>query len=83
MAQKTDWTEQDSLNLDSTAVAVNEIANRMEAGALTKRERFAMAAMQGLLPIADKLKSDEPDSIAASSVKLADALIAELEKGEK
>lgn len=44
---------------------------------LTKREMFAMAAMQGLL-------SNEPDRqpyyIAADSVIMADALLAELER---
>ncbi len=49
---------------------------------LTKRETFAMAAMQGLLP---KLQGQAVSSerIAICSVEMADALLRELNKGIK
>lgn len=45
---------------------------------LTKREQFAMAAMQGFCQI--NLTFDSPQALAAQAVKMADALLAELEK---
>ncbi len=49
---------------------------------LTKRERFAMAAMQGMISSGDmELAEDGVESfIAECSVKYADALLAELAK---
>ncbi|MHB8372227.1 MAG: hypothetical protein ACYDBI_05910 [Thermoplasmataceae archaeon] len=49
-----------------------------DAEAPTRRERFAMAAMQGLLP--DPECGLEPELLAKEAVLYADALIAELEK---
>lgn len=48
---------------------------------LTKRELFAMAAMQGFNanPATDLLKWDERDT-AEASIRFADALLAELSK---
>lgn len=46
---------------------------------LTKREYFAVLAMQGLL--ADPANDGSPESLALYAVKYADALLAELEKG--
>ena len=71
-----------------------EVSNRYEEGyydkvalGLTKREAFAMAAMQGLLAnshIADVLTSglkiDVEAVLTSSSVRYADALLKELEK---
>lgn len=48
--------------------------------ALTKRELFAAMAMQGVC--ANPIHDAASDTIAAAAVLLADALIAELEKGE-
>jgi hypothetical protein len=45
---------------------------------LTKREQFAMAAMQGILAIGNKL--DTRGVVAECAVKMADALLAELER---
>jgi len=55
--------------------------NQFDRG-LTKRERFAMAAMQGLISSGDmELAEDGVESfIAECSVKYADALLAELAK---
>ena len=48
---------------------------------LTKREMFAMAAMQGILTSeTDDWRHKEEESLAASAVKYADALLAELER---
>jgi hypothetical protein len=48
---------------------------------LTRREQFAMAAMQGLLA-SHKIHTDTPNRmIAEDSVRLADALIEELDRG--
>ena len=44
---------------------------------LTKREAFAMAAMQGLLSSAVSAKHE---TFAASAVKMADTLLKELDK---
>jgi len=51
----------------------------IDALGLTKREAFAMAAMQGLLP---KLQGHAVSSedVATCSVELADALLKELDK---
>lgn len=62
-----------------------------DIGGMTKRERYALAAMQGLLansggPIQANHASGwiytncEPGDVARESVALADALIAELAK---
>ena len=53
---------------------------------LSRRDHFAMAAMQGLLsrnnPVPDvKNDGDVPEFIAQASVMLADALIEELDGG--
>ena len=48
---------------------------------LTKREMFAMAAMQGILASeTDDWRHKEDKSLAESAVKYADALLAELDK---
>lgn len=46
---------------------------------LSKRELFAAMAMQGLMSIPEVF--GKPNLIAGASVEIADALIAELEKG--
>lgn len=51
------------------------------SGGLTKRERFAMAALQGML--ADHTCDAEPDEFAEIAVNYADALIAELNKEKR
>jgi len=48
---------------------------------LTKREMFAMAAMQGILTSeTDDWRHKEENSLAASAIKYADALLTELER---
>lgn len=48
---------------------------------LTKREMFAMAAMQGILTSeTEDWRHKEKESLAAAAVEYADALLAELEK---
>lgn len=47
-------------------------------GGLTKREVFAVAAMQGML--SNSCLSGDAESLVASSVRFADALLDELEK---
>ena len=47
---------------------------------LTKREYFAAMAMQGILSGTGRRYSD--DGVAGESIKLADALLSELEKTE-
>ena len=49
---------------------------------LTKREHFAGLAMQGLVT-ADKGFRGTPEEKAALAVMIADALLAELEKGNE
>jgi hypothetical protein len=58
---------------------VGGIAECRSTGGLTKREQFAMAAMQGLLA---KHGDDDytPSQIASYAVERADALLAELER---
>lgn len=57
---------------------------RRGSGGLTKREVFAMAAMQGALttaaaPCLTGMQGAEPE-VAKQAVRMADALLAELEK---
>lgn len=58
----------------------------LEAQGLTKREQFAMAAMQGMLAHATRYKPREGasenwhEAISEESVQLAGALLAELDK---
>ena len=47
---------------------------------LTKREMFAMAAMQGILSSLTDDSDMSPSELARCSVRNADALLAELEK---
>ena len=49
---------------------------------LTKREMFAMAAMQGLLASLTPDDSFSPSELARAAVLNADALLAELEQTE-
>lgn len=51
-----------------------------ETNGLTKREYFAAMAMQGLCA---SITTAFPDELAFDAVKLADAIINELNKGEK
>jgi len=48
----------------------------------TKREAFAMAAMQGLLAANATYngKTDDNESLSRNAIQVADALLAELEK---
>lgn len=70
-------------NIDAqTLGCVGRMANmedyyRQQAG-LTKREQFAMAAMQGLA--CEKARFNYPSGLANHAVILADALLAELER---
>ncbi len=50
---------------------------------LTKRERFALAAMQGLLGSQHDLYEQDPKFVAEIAVEHADQLLSALEKGEK
>ena len=47
---------------------------------LTKREMFAMAAMQGILASLTDDADISPEGLARSAVRNADALLAELER---
>ena len=51
-----------------------------EINSLTKREQFAMAAMQGLCVNDWQRSNNNIAEISARSVKMADALLAELAK---
>jgi len=52
-----------------------------ELSGITKREYFAAMAMQGMLPNYKTVRSDEGDkAIASLSVKMADALLEELDR---
>lgn len=55
---------------------------RMPANALTKREKAAFRAMQGICVNAGRNghSFDRPEVIAEDACKIADALLAELEK---
>ena len=57
------------------------IAMNVVATGLTKREAFAMAAMQGLsININDYQSKAWANDIAVNAVNIADSLLAELEK---
>ena len=59
---------------------INRTLDKLEAiTALTKREQFAMAAMQGLLSKSGITRTDLAP-ITEASCEIADALIAELDK---
>jgi hypothetical protein len=51
-------------------------------GGLTKRERFAMAAMQGLVSSITMGRDDATIFVAETAVRYADALLNALAKGE-
>ena len=51
-----------------------------EWSGLTKREMFAMHAMQGELAGSANHSRPEPEDVASFAVKCADALLAELDK---
>jgi len=57
---------------------VGDIAECRSTGGLTKREQFAMAAIQGLS--SESCRYGSPCDMAHDAVKLADALLAELER---
>ena len=61
--------------------AWNKVAEKFTAtGGLTKREAFAMAAMQGLLSSSKIIVLVPTDSsVVLESIKVADALLAALE----
>lgn len=60
----------------------DEILYENATGGLTKREHFAAIAMQGLLGDADNTTDFSKKYLAQESVKYADALIEELNKGK-
>ena len=68
----------------ATPISVLKYISELEKVApqlLTKREQFAMAAMQGMIsgsPLS--LSKEEAEMVAAQSCQFADALIAELNK---
>lgn len=72
-------------NGDMPAMPCDMVSNVIYGG-LTKREQFAMAAMQGMLAHATRYKPREGasenwhEAISEESVQLADALLAELDK---
>lgn len=47
---------------------------------LTKREYFAAMAMQGIVSFGDNVTSYDEDVMAKAAVRIADELLAELEK---
>lgn len=78
MGAPTDFPE------DQDYLTANHVWELRCDEALTKHERFAMAAMQGILSAPWYHPSGEDDTkmLAKSAVDCADALIAELEKGK-
>lgn len=76
-------TDKDTLAtsmLTSTLEKAEAKCNYLNEGdGLTRRERFAMAAMQGILA-ADADFCVPPEMVAKWSVQLSDVLIEELEK---
>lgn len=65
---------------DGLAWKVGDLGNPALVIGLTKREMFAMAAMQGLS--SESCRYDSPSDMAHDAVKLADALLAELGKSK-
>lgn len=68
-----------------TVISHNELTaggRYLPSNGLTKREMFAMHAMQGIMSNAfsDHTYANWAESIAEEAVKQADALLAELEK---
>lgn len=69
---------------NENAVTVSERAVRLELqGALTKREMFAMAAMQGILSTGVDYTLYSDDDVSSIALKHADALLSELDKLRK
>lgn len=66
----------------STSESICQLTGTLKAefAGLTKREMFAMAAMQGLLSSLAPDESVTDELLAKSSVAVADALLAELER---
>lgn len=62
---------------DGIAWKVSDLGNPALVIGLTKREQFAMAAMQGLLSCKQGM---QPKFTAQCAVKYADELLAELER---
>lgn len=61
-------------------VYLNNYSGNVEsANGLTKREVFAMAAMQGILSNADWTHNGEPKHVASSAIAFADELLKQLE----
>lgn len=67
-------------NADRTAMPCNGQSNDNAFGGLTKREIFAMHAMQGELAGSANHSRPEPEDVTSFAVKCADALLKELEK---
>ena len=65
---------------DGTPWLARDLGNPQQVIGLTKREQFAMAAMQGILAIGNKSATE--DIIASCAVRMADALLEELEKSK-
>lgn len=65
-------------NKDKPAYPTNARMHSDAVG-LTKREMFAMAAMQGLSSCPIPGSHNRPDEIASSAIKIADELLKQLE----
>jgi len=71
------------VNSEGFCTELNNISVKKDATGMSKREMFAMAAMQGLLPIIHRYNpSDAMELLCADAVEMADALLAELENTE-
>ena len=74
--------------MDKTASVYPTYADGIDGVGLTKRELFAAMAMQAIIPVLfSGVKIKDPtlngeELAAAQAVAYADALLAELEKGE-
>jgi hypothetical protein len=63
--------------------AVREMVEERKNETLSRRDQFAMAAMQGICSHPDTWGKDSFEKIARAAVEAADALIQELDKTEK
>lgn len=66
-------------------IGSTEVARKIESidcHGLTKRETFAMAAMQGLCVCSTPGRHNTPNNLTKEAVEYADALLAALTQGE-
>jgi hypothetical protein len=69
-------------NADMPAAPLGKDGSFKNAIGLTKREHFAGVAMQGLITLTGSFGADE-EITARRCLKMADALLAELDKAQK